>query len=266
MSYFRIDASQLLELAKSYKNKYVGAQPFPHIYFDNVFPGEVLKKILEEFPDRHKEKWTEYNNFNEIKLAFNNQQLFGNVTHNFIQELNSKAFIDFLEELTGIKNLIPDVNLSGAGLHQIMPGGLLKVHADFNKNRNTNLDRRLNVLIYLNENWKEEYGGHFELWDKKMEKAEVKLLPIFNRMAIFSTTSTSFHGHPDVLNCPENMSRKSIALYYYTNGRPDGEINEAESKHTTIFKKRKNNKLDSPKLNFKEKIKLFIPPILLKLK
>ena len=106
--------------------------------------------------------------------------------------------------------MIPDPSFDGGGLHQILPGGFLKVHADFNKHDKTKLDRRLNVLIYLNKNWKEEYGGHFELWDRTMHHSEIRILPIFNRMAIFSTTDSSFHGHPDALKCPEGMTRKWI--------------------------------------------------------
>ena len=77
----------------------------------------------------------------------------------------------------------------GAGQHEIKPGGLLKIHADFNKHNISGLDRRLNVLVYLNKDWKEEYGGHFELWDKDMKHCVKKILPTFNTMAIFSTTS-----------------------------------------------------------------------------
>ena len=116
---------------------------------------------------------------------------------------------------------------------------MLKIHADFNKHRILGLDRRLNFLIYLNKDWKEEYGGHFELWKTDMTESRTKILPVFNRVAMFSTTDYSFHGHPDKLNCPEDRSRKSLALYYYTNGRPKEEVNDGLEDHTTLFKERK---------------------------
>ena len=110
-----------------------------------------------------------------------------------------------------------------------------------------NLDRRINVLIYLNENWEEEYGGHFELWEKDKSKCIVRIPPIFNKMAIFSTTDFSWHGHPDPLTCPQGRSRKSLALYYYTHGRPEYEISEVNRKRiTTTFAARKGQ--DSKKM------------------
>ena len=144
-----------------------------------------------------------------------------------------------MSELTGIEDLLGDPYYEGGGCHQIKRGGFLKVHADFNKHKRTGLDRRLNVLVYLNKDWKEEYGGHFELWNADMTKGEKKILPLFNRMAMFSTTDFSYHGHPDKLNCPEDRSRRSLALYYYTNGRPAHEINEGLEDHTTLFVDRK---------------------------
>lgn len=264
MSYFKLDTDRFMKMASDNKKKYKEGDPFPHIYFDDVFPEEVLNSILEEFPNSKQIDWQSFQNKNEVKLASNNEVLFGDVTRHFIHVLNSDSFIRFLEELTGIQNLIPDSRLEGGGLHQILRGGLLRVHADFNKNSRTNLDRRLNVLVYLNKNWKEEYGGHFELWDKDMQKAAVKILPVFNRMAIFSTTSTSYHGHPDALKCPEDMSRKSIALYYYTNGRPEEEIIEELGTHSTIFKDREVDKRKDSIASVKSTLKDFVPPIILK--
>ncbi len=144
-----------------------------------------------------------------------------------------------------------------------MPGGLLKIHADFNKHPVTQLDRRLNVLVYLNKDWEEAYGGHFELWDKNMEKAEVRILPIFNRMAVFSTTSYSYHGHPDPLTCPADRSRKSIALYYYTNGRPAEEIDPKLGSHSTLFRVRKD-RMEDTKADVKRILRDFIPPAFIK--
>ena len=80
------------------------------------------------------------------------------------------------------------------------------------------LDRRLNILIYLNHNWDENNGGQLELWNKEMKKCEKKILPVFNRMVIFSTTDFSYHGNPKKVQTLNNLSRKSIALYYYSNG------------------------------------------------
>jgi hypothetical protein len=130
------------------------------------------------------------------------------------------------------------------------------------------LDRRINVLVYLNENWEESYGGHFELWEKDMSKCAVRIAPIFNRMAIFSTTDYSWHGHPDELTCPPDRSRRSLALYYYTNGRPAEEISpENRQRITTTFVAREGKdsskmKMFNGAVNFANDI---LPPFVVRL-
>jgi hypothetical protein len=102
-------------------------------------------------------------------------------------------------------------------LHQIKKGGFLNIHADFTAHPyQRNWARRVNLLIYLNEDWDESYGGHLELWDKNAKQCVKKIQPIANRCVIFSTDADSFHGHPTPLTCPDGRSRKSIALYYFT--------------------------------------------------
>src|SRR5690606_7951229 len=127
---------------------------------------------------------------------------------------------------------------------------------------------RLNILIYLNKDWEESYGGHFELWDKDMKECQQKILPVFNRMAMFSTTSHSYHGHPNPLTCPDDRSRKSIALYYYSNGRPQHEIDAFNTEHSTIFVGRTEKEQSNIKKSTQEPISLrdIIPPILGKIK
>jgi hypothetical protein len=149
-------------------------------------------------------------------------------------------FLDFLERLTGIEGLVPDPWFEGGGLHQIERGGMLKVHVDFNKHTLTRLDRRINALLYLNKDWDESWGGALELRDTKMTRAEKRLFPHFNRLVVFNTTDSANHGHPDALACPETQSRKSMALYYYSNGRP---ASEANASHTTIFKRRPGERI-----------------------
>ena len=234
-----IEYDELMGLARHYKNDYANNTPFPNIYFDDFFNSDFLSEVLSEFPEMGDKGDIQYKNPNEVKLASRGEQRFGKATKVFMHFLNSEPFLNFLSELTGIENLLGDPYYEGGGCHQIKPGGFLKVHADFNKHKLTGLDRRLNVLIYLNKDWDESYGGHFELWNEDMTKCEKKVLPIFNRLAMFSTTDFSYHGHPDKLTCPEDRSRRSLALYYYTNGRPAEEINDGLEDHTTLFVDRK---------------------------
>ncbi|HPA34916.1 MAG TPA: 2OG-Fe(II) oxygenase [Chitinophagales bacterium] len=269
MNFLKISIPELLELGKQKNAEYMQAEPFPSMYFDNLFDDDMLRKIIAEFPEIGKDKQDiKYENPNELKLATRGEYRFGPTTREFVHFLNSQPFLEFLQNLTGIKEtLLPDPYLEGGGFHEIKPGGYLKMHVDFHKHKLTKLDRRLNILVYLNEDWKEEYGGHFELWERDMSKCAKKILPVFNRLAMFSTTDYSWHGLPDPLTCPPDRSRRSIALYYYTNGRPEGEVNIGDkARITTTFATRDGQ--DSGKMKwFNTAVNLandLLPPIVVK--
>ncbi|HIK15182.1 MAG TPA: 2OG-Fe(II) oxygenase [Leptolyngbyaceae cyanobacterium M33_DOE_097] len=261
---FRFDADYLDDLAEKHREAYANAQPFPHIVFENFLPEPVLEDVLEEFPKPEQIEWQSFKTAAEKKLASRSEKQMGDATRFLLYQFNSSIFISFLEKLTGIEGIIPDPHFEGGGLHQIEPGGFLKMHVDFNRHRRLNLDRRLNLLLYLNKNWQEEYGGHLELWDKEITQCKERILPVFNRCVIFTTTDFTYHGHPEPLTCPEGWSRKSLALYYYTNGRPASELNGV-GKHSTIFQERPNEsfmKEIQKKETVKTVLKKFIPPIL----
>ena len=222
---------KLYQLAEEQSENYKNAEPFAHGYYDDIFPVALLDKVIEEF-ELGEKKWREFESKYEKKLQMNQDCNLQPITRALIHNLNSEPFLKFLSKLTGIDGLIPDPYLMGGGLHKIERGGKLGVHVDFNEHKGMGVYRRLNVLVYLNKDWFEEWGGHFELWDADRKGCVTKLLPLFNRMAIFTTTSTSFHGHPVPLNCPEDRCRMSLALYYYTaNDRGD----QAKKSHSTQF-------------------------------
>ena len=233
---FFLPLERMRELAGSSHELYRNAQPYPHIVFDNFFDPLLLDLVLEEFPKPDQIKWQQFDNEREIKLASASEASFGPVTRLLLYHLNSITFLEFLSAVTGIPNLIPDPSFNGGGLHQIVPGGKLGIHADFNKHGDYQLDRRLNLLLYLNKDWKEEYGGHLELWDRDMKSCQKKVAPVINRVMVFGTTDYTYHGHPDPLRCPAHMTRKSLALYYFSNGRPAEEIS---ADHTTLFRARR---------------------------
>ena len=263
---FRFDPVYLENLADKYREQYINAQPFPHIVIDDFLPEYVLNDVLKEFPKPGEIKWQDFENKSEKKLASTSELQMGDATRFLLYQFNSSTFMSFLEKITGINGLIPDPHFVGGGLHQIERGGYLKMHVDFNRHTRLKLDRRLNLLLYLNKDWKEEYGGHIQLWDKDMTRCEKKILPIFNRCVIFSTTDFSYHGHPDPLTCPEGWTRKSLALYYYSNGRPAEEIAHAD--HSTIFKPRNGEEIqeeENSPMTFKTVLKKLIPPILIDL-
>jgi len=269
MQPFFFSPEYLMQLAEANQQRYAQALPFPHIVIDNFLPIEVLETILSEFPKPEQINWTKYEDTAQVKLASTNETQLGIATRLLLHQFNSSVFLNFLETLTGIDGINPDPHFGGGGLHQIVRGGFLKVHVDFNRNIKLRLDRRLNLLLYLNQNWEESYGGQLELWDRDMTACQTRILPIFNRCVIFNTTDFSFHGHPNPLTCPPGWTRKSIAIYYYSNGRPIDEVNIEFSNlpHTTLFRDRPNEKQTlPPKILIKKAIKKFIPPILIDLK
>lgn len=254
--------SRMRQVEESAHASYVDAKPFPHVVLDDFFDPGLLDTVLSEFPKPGEIRWQRFDNEREIKLASAKEASFGPVTRLLLYHLNSMTFLEFLSKVTGIENLIPDPGFEGGGLHQIQPGGKLGVHADFNKHRRYNLDRRLNLLLYLNKDWREEYGGHLQLWDRDMTRCEARLSPIFNRVMVFGTTDFTYHGHPDPLLCPAHMTRKSLALYYFSNGRPASEVS---GEHSTLFRERREGEF---KATWRQRVgrvaRDLLPPIIVR--
>ncbi len=225
---FDITRFNIEQLKKEYNNAY----PFQHIVIDNFLEESVLKEIENTLRNLDDDKWIDNRNngynmtepdhiMQSKKVCLNNPlQLPGKTTNLFVQLLSHKM-INFLEGITGIKGLqIDDVNLGG-GIHKIKKGGRLAIHADFNYNKISNKYRRINILLYLNSNWKPEYNGCLEFWSPDMKQCVKKIEPIFNRLVIFNTLGKAYHGHPEIWMGPENYDRLSVALYYYTDDLPE---------------------------------------------
>lgn len=201
--------------ASGLSTTFIGAKPFDHIVIDNFLNNEFALELSRNFPSSTQKSWWMYDNPLEKKLAFNNIHELHSSFSCFFECVNSKNFLAFLETLTGVDGLKPDSSLNGGGLHLIKRGGKLDVHEDFNINKQIKMLRKVNLILYLNEGWKDEWGGHLELWDKDMHFLHHKILPIFNRAVIFRTDMNSNHGHPHPLTCPEDRARISLATYYY---------------------------------------------------
>ncbi|GAC1416443.1 MAG: hypothetical protein NVSMB6_18800 [Burkholderiaceae bacterium] len=207
------------QAGQQFEEQYQNASPYSHIQLDQFLPPEILEQVLSQFPQEHLEGVKRFEKGyvgGKGKVQYNPTFLLSGYTKALFHFFNSEAFLEFLEGLTGIQGLIPDPFFEGAGLHEVSTGGRLGIHADFRLQRRLLLQRRVNVLIYLNKTWQPDWGGELELWDKNMAAKVVAVAPIFNRCVIFNTDADSFHGHPDPLRTPEGTTRKSIALYYYT--------------------------------------------------
>ena len=243
--------------------QYSNAKPFPHIVMKSFIKNDLINNVLNEFPDLSQINNTiRFNNEKEVKFASKGMEQLSPSAFYLCSFLNSNIFLRYLQSLTSInEKLISDPYMEGGGYHEIKKGGLLKVHADFSKHSSKlNLDRRLNLIIYLNKDWNKNWGGCLSLFDENI-KESISVSPDFNTAILFSTNSKTYHGHPDALNCPENISRKSLALYYFSTGRPSGEI--IGKHHGTLFKKRVGEKFRTSNLVKIQKIaKGICPPFI----
>jgi 2OG-Fe(II) oxygenase superfamily len=232
--YLVFDEDECRAAGKALHDRYVGAKCFPHIVLDELIDRELLRRVAGEFPsseghayfDRAQER---------LKYQYAPRDWTGPATHNLFSELNSAAFVGFLEEMTGIAGLIVDPAFAGGGLHETKSGGHLGVHADFNINKQLGAVRQLNLLVYLNDEWPESYGGNLELWDRGMKACEVSVPPVLGKSVVFTTTLDSYHGQPDPVTCPPERSRRSMALYYY---KAPGENLASIPDRTTNFQTR----------------------------
>lgn len=223
--------------------------PFPHCVIDNFFNTDIANKLYENVNSlkledanskfTNKKSGREYN-----KFAFSNIEKLPLSLKDAFVYLNSKEFIEKLEKITGISGLIyGDLKLQGAGVHMIKNEGFLGMHTDFNTYNHSihgKLDRRINLLIYMNKDWKSEYKGDLLMYHPD-NISEVKIIqPIFNRCIIFNTTNKSVHGHPEPLCVPKDLYRKSIAVYYYTKNEHGIVDFEGDAKHSTLWHKKPN--------------------------
>lgn len=214
--------------------------PYPHIIWDNFIDAKTLGFVKDEFPTEESDFWTwKSNDTNSIKYMCQDQFLIEKLPNinKLIKYLNSSYFCSILSSIFKIPKLVSDGDLAGGGLHMIGNGGFLKVHADFNQSdKKPGYHRRLNLILYLSDDWKDSYNGNLELWNTDLTKAEVEIEPLLNRMICFNTQPdgniVAYHGHPKPLNVPQDVYRKSIALYYYTKEKPQNIFSE---KHKTLY-------------------------------
>ncbi|MFW2830008.1 2OG-Fe(II) oxygenase [Sphingomonas sp. ID0503] len=213
--YLHFDGDQCAAEGEKRATQYQSAQPFPHIVMEDFLDVDVLRRVVQEYPSREGRHYFDRPQ-ERFKYQFNPHTVESGIVRNLLAELNGEPFLKFLSAMTGIDGLISDPYYAGGGLHETLSGGHLSVHADFNVHGDMQLERRLNLLVYLNEDWDEGFGGNLELWDKKMRKAAVEVAPVMARAVVFNTSLDSYHGQPNPLTCPSDRSRRSIATYYYT--------------------------------------------------
>ena len=228
-------------LADSCRSNYALANPFPHIVIDDFIPEDLALQCYNQmsqhqewmfdtmmgYPEDERDSqvnkwWTPFDTDSKNRIESDMPAVW-----KCLQYFNSRPFLLFLENLTGIKDLIADVDFEGGGIHKIKNGGRLELHSDYNKHPHKDIWRRINLLLYLTPNW--NYNGHLDLYEKEPLVKVKSILPTFNRAVIFNTTDDSIHGHPTPLVCPEEISRYSFALYYFTKDRPEHEKSDSKA-------------------------------------
>jgi Rps23 Pro-64 3,4-dihydroxylase Tpa1-like proline 4-hydroxylase len=254
-----IDVDTARAAAAPFAEEYQSGEPYHHICIDNFLPEAVLRKVQSDLVSlQENQDSTSFQRAQEnLKTQYNPERL-PTYSRELFHAFNSRPFLLFLEEMTGIKGLIPDPYFIGAGVHRVSNGGHLDIHADFNLHKQMSVERRLNVLIYLNDDWREEWGGSFEIWENDMSAKVKSFVPMFNRMCCFSTGSNTFHGNPEKVNHPDGEPRQSIALYYYT-----ATWDPSRKEHSTIFKPRPGTE-DKVDRQFKRQTMLenWLPPVI----
>lgn len=234
-----LDYARLQNIAETQHENFRHAEPFPHIVIDDFLSPKAVEMLVNDYQmpqDRIKQDDNSELFMDGSLAQFRKDWLSMEIrsgvhVRRFFWELNSANFLTFLQKLTGIGPLIPDPYRAGGGLHETRAGGFLMVHADYNRQPETDLHRRLNVIVYLNQDWQTEWGGDLELWTPDMKQCVKKVSPVAGRAVIFNTRTDTYHGHPRPLQCPPDRARKSISAFYYTNGHSDSEP------HMTVWKK-----------------------------
>jgi hypothetical protein len=229
--------SQVLNDALDIQNRFQTALPFRHAVIEGFLEPEVCERLLEDFPCFNA-KYA-LNEHGEVggKAVVEQMGSISPAYAKFYEYINSHAFLQKMSDLTGIPNLIADATLFGGGTHENRDGQYLDAHIDFNVDEKRMLYRRLNLLIYLNKEWEESWGGNIQLHSNPRypETNETfQFAPLFNRAVIFETSEYSWHGF-ETITLPEDkkhLSRKSISIYLYTKDRPAEEV---VAPHTTFY-------------------------------
>ncbi len=194
--------------------EFLSTQPHPIIVLDEFFPLETAQSLQKECESIPSEHWTEFTRRGSYMKECKNLN-YSPEAVKIVNQLNSSNGLIWLEKITGIQGLLPDPHLTGAGYSRSFNGDSLKSHTDFNWNDQLRLHRKLTLIVYLSEDWKEEYNGHIEFYDDDNQRVIQRIFTKFNRCVIWQYHKRGFHGYPTPIQCPEHISRNTLRLFYY---------------------------------------------------
>lgn len=262
----KLDPKQARVIGEQLSSDYCFAEPFPHIVLDNFLPLELISGLQAHFPE---ETLASDVVFDLGYAGHHKRQILPGECDDFCRRtfdfFNSQSFLEFLEGLSTIQGLLPDPYFIGGGFHETSREGKLGVHADFRINNQLHVNRRMNVIVYLNEDWQEDYNGYLELWSRDMSARIKSVAPLLNRCVIFNTDADSYHGHPDPLMTPDGVTRRSVALYYYTASRA---IYDEVPNRSTMYAARpddsEEHRREARRLRMEQHLQEWVPPAVLR--
>jgi len=212
-------------------NTFVGTPPYPMIVLDNFLPIDYANKFKEECETIPNEHWSDFTRRGSSMKECKKLEV-APIAFDFVNQMHSALGMEWLEKVTGIKDLIPDPHLVGAGYSRTYRGHSLKVHTDFNWNDRLKLHRMLSFIIYLNPDWDESWGGGLRFYDFNNEKVIQDVPCVHNRVIIWRYHKRGFHGYPDPLACPVGISRNTFRLFFYVS---DAQHRDDDRPHRSLY-------------------------------
>lgn len=215
-----VDSYEIINIEYHEKNKealrkeYLNNSPFPYIAIDDFLVKGLAEELYASIPTPKETNKSRDYIFAKNKFEISNMV---NISDNFkklYDELISERFANLISYVTN-EDLFVDPKFHGGGLHLGGKDSFLDMHVDFNYHPSEpKWYRNVNLLLYLNQDWKPEYGGQLKLVDKHTKKGTSVDVPM-NRLTIMPCRNYTLHGY-DPINFPEGTYRTSIATYAYT--------------------------------------------------
>lgn len=244
-----------LDYIEGLRTQVAQSTPFRHLVADGWFNPELLELAREEFSVLQQGQWTEWASHYQKIYRSPAKLAFGPATTLYFNLVNAGWFVDLLSYVMDVPHLIADPQLFGGGLHESRTGGRFSVHRDFDRHPQTGLQNEMSMMTYLNRDWDPAWGGALELWDGEKKRAQRFIQPEFNRIAVVSHGPVSFHGHPEPMQLPEGVTRRSLSSYYYSNRSEPGLKADKPPQSTQFLIWKKSERL-------REAARSVAPPIL----